>query len=41
MYFRAVTRGSSRWYVQGLVSYGIPEEGSKKCSSEHYAVFTR
>jgi dynein heavy chain len=41
LYFRAVNKGNSRWYIQGLVSYGVPEEGSKKCSSVHYAVFTR
>jgi len=41
MFFRATVRGSTRWYIQGLVSYGVPEEGSKKCASTHYAVFTR
>jgi len=40
-YFRAVVRGTTRWYIQGLVSYGQPSEGSKICSSSQYAIFTR
>lgn len=40
-YFKAIVKGAKRWYIQGLVSYGVPKEGSKKCSSTHYTVFTR
>jgi dynein heavy chain len=41
MYFKAITRGHTRWYIQGLVSYGVPQQGSRRCASRHYAVFTR
>lgn len=40
-YFKAIVKGATRWYIQGLVSYGVPKEGSKQCSSSHYTVFTR
>jgi len=41
-YFKAIVKGTSRWYIQGLVSYGVPESNDpKKCASAQYAVFTR
>jgi secreted trypsin-like serine protease len=40
-YFRALVRGSTRWYIQGLVSYGVPDSKFGTCSSSQYAIFTR
>jgi len=40
-YFRASVRGTTRWYVQGLVSYGVPDSKPGSCASSQYAIFTR
>ncbi|XP_021965233.2 uncharacterized protein LOC110860489 isoform X2 [Folsomia candida] len=40
-YFRANVKGSTRWYVQGLISFGVPDSKAGTCSSSQYAIFTR
>jgi secreted trypsin-like serine protease len=40
-YFRATIREATRWYIQGLVSYGLPDADKKTCTSSHYAIFNR
>jgi len=40
-YFRARSQGSYRWYIQGLVSYGVPDSDKRSCATSQYAIFTR
>lgn len=42
IYFPVQSVGSSRWYLQGLVSVGVgAQDGSNKCDPTRFSIFTR
>lgn len=42
IYFPVSSGGTSRWYLQGLVSVGITaQDGSNRCDPTRFSVFTK